>query len=216
MAHRTWLGPSPCPQHAVLAETVAKPFIPFCRTTMWVGGIPLIILQVRQKAGVIYPLRHAGVARHHGGVPALLGTHTEFVGVDAFRSPWPGRSCCSFHRPGDGAAASGSSARIPRFWPQRRPEGLQHRALAFPGIAGQGTITTILPLRAEFAASSILVAILRTWYPCCRAAAHRPHRTPAGPRGSIVVKKAFGIILLMVSVELFAGQHHHLFPQSIR
>ena len=88
--------------------------------------------------------------------------------------------------------------------------------LAFPVIAGAGTITTILSLRAEFQAANILIAILINIllvYVVIRAC-ERIERL-LGAVGIIVLKKAFGVILLAIAVKLFSSNISSLFEPSI-
>jgi multiple antibiotic resistance protein len=85
--------------------------------------------------------------------------------------------------------------------------------LAFPVIAGAGTITTILSLRAEIDRANILVAILLNMVVVVVVLllTNRIERL-LGRVGLIVLRKAFGIILLAISVKLFAGNITYLFP----
>src|SRR5690606_26512024 len=87
--------------------------------------------------------------------------------------------------------------------------------LAFPVIAGAGTITTVLSLRAEFSRAEILAAILLNMVVVVVVLllTNRIERM-LGRVGLIVLRKAFGIILLAISVKLFAGNITYLFPQS--
>lgn len=87
--------------------------------------------------------------------------------------------------------------------------------LAFPVIAGAGTITTILSLRAEFASVNILIAILLNMIPVLLVLllTSRIERL-LGRVGLIVIKKAFGVILLAIAVKLFAANITQLFPHS--
>ena len=89
--------------------------------------------------------------------------------------------------------------------------------LAFPVIAGAGTITTILSLRAEFEAVNILVSIVLNMIPVLLVLylTNRIERL-LGRVGLIVLRKAFGIILLAISIKLFAGNITYLFPHSVQ
>jgi len=87
--------------------------------------------------------------------------------------------------------------------------------LAFPVIAGAGSITTILSLRAEFQSVNILIAILLNMIPVLLVLllTSRIERL-LGRVGLIVIKKAFGVILLAIAVKLFAANITQLFPHS--
>lgn len=199
-----------------LAE-IGKAFLILFAVIDVVGGIPLI-LQVRQKAGVIYPLRATLVSLGIMVVFLYLGERIlEFVGVDVRSFAVAGSLVLFF-------IALEMVLGIRLFREDTSAPGLSDDPkvysivpLAFPVIAGAGTITTILSLRAEFAASSILVAILLNMVPVLLVLllTDRIERL-LGRVGLIVVKKAFGIILLAISVKLFAGNITYLFPQSIR
>ena len=77
--------------------------------------------------------------------------------------------------------------------------------LAFPIIAGAGTLTTVLSLRAEFAVQKIIVAIvgnIMIVYLILKSS-KRIERF-LGTSGISVIRKAFGVILLAIAVKLFA------------
>ncbi len=84
--------------------------------------------------------------------------------------------------------------------------------LVFPLIAGAGTLTTLLSLRAEYAIQNILVALLLNMifvYVVVRYV-DQVERI-IGKGGIYVMRKFFGIILLAISVKLFAGNVTSLF-----
>ncbi|MFT4543838.1 MAG: multiple antibiotic resistance protein [Bacteroidia bacterium] len=76
--------------------------------------------------------------------------------------------------------------------------------LAFPLIAGAGTLTTLLSLRSEFAVINILIAIVINI-----ALVYLVLKTTGrierflGKGGINVLRKVFGIILLAIAVKLF-------------
>lgn len=76
--------------------------------------------------------------------------------------------------------------------------------IAFPIIAGAGTMTTILSLRAEFNQISILIAILLNLvlvYFVLRASGWIEKKL--GQAGSDVLRKVFGVILLAIAIKMF-------------
>lgn len=76
--------------------------------------------------------------------------------------------------------------------------------LAFPLIAGAGTLTTLLALRAEFAVVNILMAIvinIGLVYLVLKTTKRIEHFLGVG--GITVLRKVFGIILLAIAVKLF-------------
>lgn len=85
--------------------------------------------------------------------------------------------------------------------------------IAFPLIAGAGTMTSILSLRAEYAAVNIVIAIIINiiivWV--VLKLTDRIERV-LGEGGIAVLQKVFGIILLAIAVKLFSNNAAHLFP----
>ncbi len=78
--------------------------------------------------------------------------------------------------------------------------------IAFPLIAGSGTLTTIMSLKATYHAYNILVAILINLlvvYVTMRSL-NLVERI-LGPSGILVVRKFFGVILLAIAVKIFRG-----------
>lgn len=76
--------------------------------------------------------------------------------------------------------------------------------IAFPLIAGTGTLTTLLSLRAEYHIENILVAIVINLvfvYIVLRNT-YRLEKI-LGPGGINILRKVFGIILLAIAVKLF-------------
>jgi len=78
--------------------------------------------------------------------------------------------------------------------------------LAFPLIAGPGSLTTLLSLRAEFAIENIIIAVLLNVvliYVVLKTS-KRIERF-IGPNGIKIIRKIFGVILLAIAVKLFAA-----------
>jgi multiple antibiotic resistance protein len=84
--------------------------------------------------------------------------------------------------------------------------------LAFPLIAGPGSLTTLLSLRAEFSVENIIVAVLLNV-----ALVYLVLKTSSkieriiGPNGIKIIRKVFGVVLLAISVKLFATNIKALF-----
>lgn len=84
--------------------------------------------------------------------------------------------------------------------------------LAFPLLAGAGTMTTIISIRAEYASANVVVAILLNVvviYIVLRSLGLIERLL--GPVGIRVLKKVFGIILLAIAVKLFSANAKLLF-----
>jgi multiple antibiotic resistance protein len=76
--------------------------------------------------------------------------------------------------------------------------------IAFPLIAGAGSITTLLSLRAEYHSVNILVALSLNMiivYLVLRLTTF--FERILGPNGLHILRKFFGIILLAISIKLF-------------
>jgi len=76
--------------------------------------------------------------------------------------------------------------------------------IAFPIIAGTGTLTTLLSIRAEYEVENIIVAILINLvfvYVVLRNTYRLEHIL--GPGGINILRKVFGVILLAIAVKLF-------------
>jgi multiple antibiotic resistance protein len=84
--------------------------------------------------------------------------------------------------------------------------------IAFPLIAGPGSLTTLLSLRAEFHIENIIVAVLANVvliYMVLKTS--DKIESIIGPNGIQVIRKIFGVILLAISVKLFATNIKMLF-----
>lgn len=193
---------------------IGKAFLILFAVIDIVGGIPLI-LQVRQKAGKIYPLRAVLVSLGIMVVFLYLGeTILGVVGVDVNSFAVAGALVLFFIALEMilGIRLFKEDTSAPGL-PSDDPKVYSVVPLAFPVIAGAGTITTILSLRAEFASINILVAILLNMVPVLLVLllTGRIERM-LGRVGLIVLRKAFGIILLAIAIKLFAGNITYLFP----
>lgn len=84
--------------------------------------------------------------------------------------------------------------------------------LAFPLIAGPGSLTTLLSLRAEFHIENIIIAVLLNVlliYGVLKTSSKIERII--GPNGIKIIRKIFGVILLAISVKLFATNIKALF-----
>lgn len=84
--------------------------------------------------------------------------------------------------------------------------------LAFPLIAGAGTMTSILSLRAEYETVNIVAAILiNIIFVYIVLKSSGKIEAFLGKQGITVIRKIFGIILLAIAVKLFATNIKSLF-----
>jgi multiple antibiotic resistance protein len=78
--------------------------------------------------------------------------------------------------------------------------------IAFPIIAGSGTLTTIMSLKANYHDASILIAILINLVVVFIVLKSLDFLEKLlGPAGLIAVRKFFGVILLAIAVKIFAS-----------
>ncbi|MDO6596492.1 MarC family protein [Oceanihabitans sp. 2_MG-2023] len=84
--------------------------------------------------------------------------------------------------------------------------------LAFPLIAGPGSLTTLLSLRAEYRIENIIVAVLFNVliiFIVLKTSARIEKLI--GQNGISIIRKVFGVILLAIAVKLFAHNIKALF-----
>ncbi len=92
------------------------------------------------------------------------------------------------------------------------PETASVVPLAFPLIAGAGTMTTILSLRAEYQTINIIIAIvINILFVYIVLKSSKRIERLLGKGGIGVVRKIFGVILLAIAVKLFAANIQGLF-----
>jgi multiple antibiotic resistance protein len=84
--------------------------------------------------------------------------------------------------------------------------------LAFPLIAGPGSLTSILSLRAEFSTINIVIAIIINiifLYIVLKTSSKIERLI--GKNGISIIRKIFGVILLAIAVKLFTSNIQGLF-----
>jgi multiple antibiotic resistance protein len=84
--------------------------------------------------------------------------------------------------------------------------------LAFPLIAGAGTMTTLLSLRSQFSTINIVIAIVLNIilvYIVLKSSSKIEKML--GENGLGVIRKTFGVVLLAIAVKLFAANVKGLF-----
>jgi multiple antibiotic resistance protein len=77
--------------------------------------------------------------------------------------------------------------------------------IAFPLIAGSGTLTTIISLKANYEQTTVFLAILLNLiivYIVLKSL--RFIERMLGPAGMIAIRKFFGVVLLAIAVKIFA------------
>lgn len=164
------------------------------------GSIPILI-GIKQKMGDI----HAGLATLVSSVlmlaffffgSELLG----FMGLDVPSFAIAGSIIIfflamemvlgiEFFKPDNSGSGSKSGSIVP---------------IAFPMIAGSGTLTTVMSLQATYSPYNILIGILVNMvivYVCLRSLGFLERLL--GPSGIAVVRKFFGVILVAIAIKIF-------------
>ena len=170
-----------------------------------IGSIPVII-KIKVSAGVIFPFRASMVAMFIMITFLFLAENLlALLGVD-IKSFAVAGSLILF------AMSFEMIFGVQLFKEEGTPKTASIVPLAFPIIAGAGTMTSLISLRAEFQAINIVFAILiniAIVYLVLKLT--KPIEKFLGPGGLAITKKVFGIILLAIAVKLFTKNVGDLF-----
>lgn len=91
-----------------------------------------------------------------------------------------------------------------KLYKDEKPETASVVPLAFPIIAGAGTMTSLLSLRAEFESTNIIIAIIINMIVVFFVLKYIDRvENILGTVGIAISRKVFGIILLAIAVKLF-------------
>lgn len=83
--------------------------------------------------------------------------------------------------------------------------------IAFPLIAGSGTLTTVMSLRANYDTLPIMIAIIiNLVFVFIVLKSLGAISRLLGPAGLLAVRKFFGVVLLAIAVKIFASNAHGL------
>ena len=161
-----------------------------------VGSIPVII-EIRRKAGSIHPEKATVVSFFIMLLFLFLGENIlKLIGLDIRSFAIAGSLVLFF-------LALEMILGI-KLYKDELPETASIVPIAFPLIAGAGTMTTLLSLRAEYAAYEIIIGIILNLllvYLCLKNLGFLEKLL--GPTGIGVLRKVFGFILLAIAVKLF-------------
>ena len=92
------------------------------------------------------------------------------------------------------------------FKPDKNAKSGSVVPIAFPLIAGSGTLTTIMSLKANYADINIFIGILiNTIVIYLVLVSLRWIERALGPNGLAVIRKFFGVILLAIAVKIFGS-----------
>lgn len=92
------------------------------------------------------------------------------------------------------------------FKPEKETKSGSVVPIAFPLIAGSGTLTTIMSLKANFEDINILIGILINCVVIYIVLKSLKWIEKAlGPNGMMIIRKFFGVILLAIAVKIFGS-----------
>lgn len=161
-----------------------------------IGSVPIII-DLRQKAGKIQSEKASIVALVIMVVFLFVGESIlNLIGIDVSSFAIAGSFILFF-------LALEMILGI-TFYKDDQPATASIVPLAFPLIAGAGTMTALLSLRAEYAVQNIIVAIMINMilvYIVLKLSSKIEHWLGSG--GIAVLRKVFGVILLAIAIKLF-------------
>ena len=172
-----------------------------------VGNIPIII-DLRKKVGHIQSEKASLIAGVIMVVFLFLGQSLlELIGIDVYSFAVAGSFILFF-------IALEMILGITLYKDDEDSESITATVfpLAFPLIAGRGSLTTLLSLRAEFFIENIIIAVL-----CNVVVIYVVLKTSPkieriiGANGIKIIRKIFGVILLAIAVKLFAANIQALF-----
>jgi multiple antibiotic resistance protein len=169
-----------------------------------IGSIPIIV-DLRQKVGHIQSEKASLVAGLIMILFLFLGEEIlHLIGIDVNSFAVAGSFVLLF--------LSLEMILGVKLYKDDAPETASVVPLAFPLIAGAGTMTSILSLKAEYATANIVVAIIVNLifvYVVLKSSGKI--EKIIGKGGISVVRKIFGIILMAIAVKLFASNIQGLF-----
>lgn len=172
-----------------------------------VGNIPIII-DLRKKVGHIQSEKASLIAGVIMIVFLFLGQSLlELIGIDVYSFAVAGSFILFF-------IALEMILGITLYKDDEDSESITATVfpLAFPLIAGPGSLTTLLSLRAEFYIENIIIAVL-----CNVVVIYVVLKTSPkieriiGNNGIKIIRKIFGVILLAIAVKLFTANIQALF-----
>jgi len=172
-----------------------------------VGNIPIII-DLRKKVGHIQSEKASLIAGVIMIVFLFLGQSLlELIGIDVYSFAVAGSFILFF-------IALEMILGITLYKDDDDSESITATVfpIAFPLIAGPGSLTTLLSLRAEFFIENIIIAVL-----CNVVVIYVVLKTSPkieriiGANGIKIIRKIFGVILLAIAVKLFAANIQALF-----
>lgn len=169
-----------------------------------IGSIPIII-DLRKKVGKIQSEKASLVAMLIMIMFLFVGAQIlHLIGIDVYSFAVAGSFVLFF-------LAIEMILGI-QLYKEDSPKTASVVPLAFPLIAGAGTMTTILSLKAEFHTINIVIGIiLNIIFVYAVLKSSSKIEKLIGEGGINVVRKIFGVILLAIAVKLFTSNVQGLF-----
>jgi multiple antibiotic resistance protein len=166
-----------------------------------VGSIPAII-EIRRKAGSIHPEKATLVSLIIMLLFLFLGENIlKLIGLDISSFAIAGSFVIFF--------LSLEMILGIKLYKDEMPETASVFPIAFPLIAGAGTMTTLLALRSQYAIAEIITGIVLNLilvYLCLKNLGFLEKLL--GHVGISILRKVFGFILLAIAVKLFRTNLH--------
>ena len=177
-------------------EQILSAFLVLFAVIDIVGSIPLIV-SLRQKSGQIQSAKASMVAGTLLILFLFIGERMlSLLGIDVYSFAVAGALVLFFL-----ALEMILGIEIHKI---EEPKSVSIVPIAFPLVAGAGSLTTVLSIRAEYAVENIIVAILLNMlvvYLVLKFASKLEKILSSGILN--VLKKVFGIILLAIAIKLF-------------
>ncbi len=166
-----------------------------------IGSIPAI-LSIRTRVGTIHPEKATLVSLIIMVVFLFIGQNIlDFLGVDVASFAIAGSLVLFF-------LALEMILGI-KLYKDELPATASVVPIAFPLIAGTGTMTTLLSLRSAYAVETILIAIFLNIILVYLVLKNLLFLEKLlGPGGINIVRKVFGIVLLAIAIKLFKSNVH--------
>ena len=162
-----------------------------------IGNIPIII-DLRQKAGQIQSEKASLIAGFILIIILFIGEQLlSIIGIDVHSFAVAGSLIIFF-------IALEMILGIKIYKDDKNPLNATVFPLAFPLIAGPGSLTTLLSLKAEFSNTNIIIAIIinMLFIYIILKGSNRIEKM-IGENGIGIIRKIFGVILLAISIKLF-------------
>ena len=170
-----------------------------------IGSIPIII-SLREKSGHIRSGRATIIAAIVMCVFLFVGEEIlKLIGINVNEFAVAGAFVLFF-------LAIEMILNITLFKEGDGPDSSTVFPIAFPIVAGPGSLTTLLALRSEFNMENIIVAIIvNVLIVFVVLKTSSKLQRILGKGGIAIIKKVFGVILLAIAVKLFTANIQELF-----